>query len=446
MTVTKPIPAAPDVLIDVPAWRLLRSARDPMAAIDAIGRETNGALARLHLGPARPYLVTHPAHVEHVYRNADRYRREGMLWKPVRRLVGTGIAGEGERWRTSRRILQPLFTLRHTRSMSDAMAAAVGEAVELLARRVADGRPVDVLTEMTRITHRVLIRVFFGNRIREDDADRLSTAIDAAFVALGWRIALPWVGHAMPVPGDRAFAKAVRIADEVIYPLIRTARPDDDDLVAHLVAARDEHGEPLEEARIRDDLVGMVVAGTEVTALTLTWVWVLLDAHPEVFARLSEEAAAVVGGGDPRPEHLPRLEQTRMVLRETLRLYPVGWVLPRLLTADDTLGGVPIRAGSTIMLSPYLTHRLPGVWPDPLTFDPQRFAGQELPRFGYLPFSAGPHSCLGEHFGHAQAQLAVAAVLARFRPELVGPRSLRPRATASLRPWHRARMVLRPRG
>jgi cytochrome P450 len=398
----------------------------------------------LNLGLIRPYLVTEPGHVDHVLRHAEVYRREGMLWQPIQRLEGTGIAGEGPRWRTSRRALQPLFTMRHTRGLGDQVAASVAEAMDLLAAR-AGADPVDVLDEMMRITHRVLIGVFFGNRIAAADADRLGRAVGAAFESLSWRMLLPFVGGAVPLPGDRTFRQAVKVADEVIYPLIRGAG-DSDDLVTHLVDALDEHGARLDERRIRDDLVGMFVAGTETTALTLTWLLLLLDAHPQVMRQLTAEAAEVVGDGPAQARHLPQLTQTRMALKETLRLYPVGWVLPRTVARDDVIDGVRIRRGSTVLLSPYLTHRLPHIWPDPARFDPQRFA-DDTPhtRTGYLPFGAGSHACLGEHFAMAEAQLAAASLLHRFRPQLVGQRSLKARLAASLHPEDRPRMLLHPR-
>ena len=189
----------------------------------------------------------------------------------------------------------------------------------------------------------------------------------------------------------------------------------------------------------------MFVAGTETTALTLTWLWLLLDAHPAVLARVTEEVAAVIGTDVPQQHHLPALVQTRMALQEVNRLYPVGWILPRTLAQDDAIGGVPMRAGSTVLISPYLTHRLPGFWPEPLVFDPQRFADGSRPRSGYVAFGAGDHRCLGEHFAQTEVLLAVAATLSRFRPEIVRPQSIRARATTTLRPTSLPRMRLHPR-
>jgi len=452
--------AAPTgTLVTIPVHRTIPGlARDPLRAFERIGRECDGALARLDLGLTRPYLVTHPDHVRHVLLNPRTYRREGMIWKPLRRLEGDGIAAEGPSWQTSRHILQPLFTARNLTSRQAAMASAVTAALDLLAARGRDARPLDLTDAMTGIVHRVLIRSFFGDRISIAEAERLGAAITTAFLSLGWRMLLPFAGDSVPLPGDRAFRRAVRTVDDLIYPRIRACRAGargstadgggGTDLVTLLARTRDERGEPLDDKRVRDDVVAMFIAGTETTALALTWLWLLIDAHPAAAERLTTEIDAVVGDGVPDPAHLPRLTYTRMVLQEALRLYPVGWVVPRTVGHRDVLDGVGLRRGATVLLSPYLTHRLAEFWDRPDEFRPERFAPdqrQRRHRFAYHPFGAGVHQCLGSHFFLIEAQLIVAGVLSRFRPEVVAPQSLRARATVTLRPRDRARIVLRPR-
>jgi cytochrome P450 len=442
---------SPRKLVTIPVHRTLpRLARDPLRGFERIGSDSGGALVRLHLGLTRPYLATHPDHVQHILRNPQVYRREGMMWEPIRRLEGDGIAGEGPSWQTSRRILQPQFTAKNILQLLEPMTLAVSEAIDDLAARAVASGPLDVATEMTRIMHRVLIRVFFGDRISLGDADRLGEAISTAFVSLGSRMLLPFVSDSVPLPGDRAFRRAVKTVDELMYPHILACREqggDGDDLVAFLARAVDEHGAELDNKRVRDDVVAMFVAGTETTALALTWLWLLIDAHPHVAQRLRDEVAGVVGHGIPSQEHLSRLTYTRMVLQETLRLYPVGWILPRTAAQRDVIDGTVLQPRATVLLSPYLTHRLEGFWADPYSFAPERFTPdreQRRHRYAYFPFGAGVHQCLGSHFFLVEGQLAVAGLLSRFRLELVGPRSLRPRATASLRPRVRAQMLLHP--
>ena len=442
--------------VRVPAHRALAGlARDPLGTLERIGRECDGAVVRLNLGAVRPYLLTNPDHVQRVLRERpEQYPREGMLWKPLRRLEGDGIASEGPSWARSRRLLQPLFTAKNVAGLLDPMTDAIRAAVADLDPAARAGRPVDLIAEMTRIVHRSLIRAFFGDRISLGEAQRLGAAISTAFASLGWRILLPFVPQSVPLPGDRAFRRAVAEIDAIVYAHVRRARqhidagrPGGRDIVSLLAGARDEQGEPLDDRRVRDDVVSMFVAGTETTALALTWVWVLLDAHPGVAATVRDEVDAVVGEGGPRAEHVGGLTYTRMVLQETLRLYPVGWVVPRTVAEPDTIGGVRLPAGATVLLSPYLTHRLRSLWPRPGEFDPGRFAAdppQRRHRFAYFPFGGGVHQCLGSHFFMVEAQLIVAALVSRYRPALDTTRPVVARASATLRPRHPVRMSLAP--
>ncbi len=113
---------------------------------------------------------------------------------------------------------------------------------------------------------------------------------------------------------------------------------------------------------------------TETTATALSWLWPLLCEHPKVAARLYDEIDRVVGRDRVRPDHLEGLAYTKQVVQELLRLYPVGWQFPRMVVRDGVLGGVPVKAGQTLLISPYLTQHLASVWERPAEFDPDRFA------------------------------------------------------------------------
>jgi cytochrome P450 len=155
----------------------------------------------------------------------------------------------------------------------------------------------------------------------------------------------------------------------------------------------------------------------------------------------------VVGGDDITAAHLSQLKYLRMVLQELVRLYPVGWLIPRTAARDDVIDGWRVPAGSTMLISPYLTHRLPRYWPRPDEFDPHRF-GPDAPgnrhRYAYFPFGGGPHTCLGSHLFTVEAQLIVATMLSRYRIRVPDALSITPMPAASLRPRQPVRLRLRP--
>jgi cytochrome P450 len=427
--------------------------RDPLIAFEKVGKESGGAIVRLNLGLFRPYLVTRPAHVQHVLRDhVANYTRDGMFWKPFRRLIGNGISGEGPTWAAHRRIFSPLFSAKMVASMADQMVGAICEAAERLDNLTRTGRSFDASVEMTRIVDRTFSRTFFGERLSTADGDRLSQAVATAMMSLGARMLLPFVPRFVPLPGDASYRHAARMMSEVIYPLIREsrerARPGPD-ILTLLCHARDQDGQGLSDREIRDDVVALYVAGTESTGVSLTWLWVVLHSHPDVAMKLYEEIRNVVGAGRPTYSHLEGLTYTKMVIQEALRMYPPGWILPRSAMANDVIDNVQINRGDTVLISPYLTHRMEELWDHPHTFDPGRFApdrAEHRHRFSYIPFGAGPHTCLGSHLFMVEMQLILAVLLRRYRLVLHNSSPVVPRAAVSLRPRQRVIMSLEPLG
>ncbi|MFI0370450.1 cytochrome P450 [Actinomadura sp. 1N219] len=433
----------------LPLRQLPALMREPLKTFDGLGNEPSGEIVRVNLGVSRPYLVTRPEHVQWILRdNVENYPRGGMMWKPLTRLVGD-MAGEGPKWALNRGVFQRLMTGPNIASVTGEMARTIAEAVDDLARR-ATGRPVDSHAEMTRIVQRAIIRVFFGNRISLDGADHLADAIRTAMKAMRPRLLTPFAPLSVRLPGDRAFHEARRAVDEVIFPMVEGARRGETaerDIVSMLIETRDEQGRGLNDQQVRDGVLAMFMAGTETTATALTWLWVALKEHPAIADKVYAEIDAVLGPDMPDRTHLPHLRYTKMVVQELLRVYTVACILPRTSVDDDVIDGIRIKGGSTIVISPYLTHRLADVWPDPDVFDPERFSparSKGRHRFAYMVFGAGPHQCLGTLLFTVEAQLIAATMLRRFRPVVRNESPVRPQVGLTLSPRERVEIVLDP--
>jgi cytochrome P450 len=426
--------------------------RDPLGTLEHVARTSRGRVTRINLGLFQPFLLVEPDHVQQVLRDrADRYVRDGMMWKPLRRFIGNGLANTGETWREHRGVFSPLMSGRAIDALIDEMAEAVETAVADLDARVRGGRWFDARTEMTTIVHRAFGRTFFGPRLSVADMERLGHAIETAMTALTPRLALPFVSESVPLPGDRAYRDAAGTVDRVLTPVIRAARADGGagrrDILSMVVQA-DPVRDRFTDAELRDDVIAMFTAGTESTSVMLTWLWVVLDRNPAVAERLYDEIDRVIGDERPTRAHLAELSYTRMVLQELLRLYPAGWIVPRTCVRPDVVGGVLIRPGDTVVVSPYLTHRLASHWERPTVFDPERFAPDreaKRHRFAYFPFSGGPHMCLGNHFFTVQMQLVLATLLSRYRLARNDSGPVMPEVAVSLRPRERVTVQLRPR-
>ncbi len=198
------------------------------------------------------------------------------------------------------------------------------------------------------------------------------------------------------------------------------------DLLDVLMTARYDDGTTLTDTEISDELATFMLAGHETSAVTLSWALALVSAYPAARDQLEAEVDAVLGGREPEAADMDRLPWTTAVISETMRLYPPAWTIERDAVAGDEVAGVPVPAGSTVAIPPYLVHRHPDFWPDPAGFDPARFLpgsgdgrpGTDRPRYSYIPFGGGKRACVGQSFAELETVLALAAIAQRFRLEL----------------------------
>ncbi|PZF93510.1 cytochrome P450 [Micromonospora endophytica] len=428
--------------------------RDPARALVEFGDRSGGEVVKLNLGSFRPYLITHPDHLQRVLREkSGNYVRagDGLQWRPLKRLFGEGILSDGEYWTNSRQILQPLFTARRIDGLVDRLAVAIEEAIDELAEPARTGQPVDMGTVQAEIVCSAIMRVFFDNKITVPDAMRIMEAQDAIAWSVMPRIMVPWAPNYAPMPGDRTFRRAVQLIDDLLLPTVRAARDTAhegaDDIISTLWRGRTEDGGRLDERQVRNDTVAMVATTTETTISVLTWLWPHIEQDPTVATRLYEELDRVVGDQPVRREHLRELRYLRQVLDELLRLYPIGWLFPRRAVEEDVIGGVRIPAGATLVVSPLITQRMSMFWDRPEVFDPDRFspeASRGRPKYAHFPFGGGPHQCLGMHLFYLEATLIVATLLSRFRFRLRRSGVPGIKVAAALRPLDRVEVTLRP--
>jgi cytochrome P450 len=256
----------------------------------------------------------------------------------------------------------------------------------------------------------------------------------------------------VPTPRNRRFLAARATLDAIVYRIIaeRRQRPDEhDDLLAMLMQARDEEtGEGMSDRQLRDEVVTLFLAGHETTANALTWASFLLSTHVAVERRLRAEVDEALQGRVPTASDLPRLPYTRMVIDETLRLYPPAWITNRRAIEADAVCGYRIPADATVSISPYVTHRDPTLWENPEGFDPERFPPERSarrPHYAYFPFGGGPRQCIGKGFALMEATLVLALLTQRYELHLVSGRWVETEALATLRPRYGMWMAAHPR-
>jgi cytochrome P450 len=414
---------------------------DPLAYTLGLARRF-GDVVRIRVGPFRSYMVFHPDDVKHVLQDNHQNYVKGLIIDRTKVLIGDGLfTSEGSFWRRQRRLAQPAFHRQRSAGFATAMTDATAAMLARWDAHAGSGVPFDVAAEMNRLTLRVVGQTLFSMDLDGAAAD-VGRALQVALAYVDRRALLvapsPLI---VPTPQNLRFRRARRVLDRVVYDIIETRRRDGSqtsDLLSMLLQARDEEtGEGMSDRQLRDEVMTFLLAGHETTAAALAWTWYLLARHPAVEARLRAEVDTVVGDRTPTVEDLPALSYTRMVVEETMRLYPPVWGIGRQTIGEDTLGGYRVPAKVVVSISPYVTHRHPACWDDPERFDPERFTPERAAgrsRFAYLPFSGGPRLCIGSEFALMEAQLVIAMVVQRYRLALVPGRVVEPEVRLTLRP------------
>jgi cytochrome P450 len=420
------------------AWR--RLLRDPLDGFMALAGEYGGAVRLPYTRTRAVFLLSRPEHAEHVFVSAEANFRKAFTYRPLRAVLGDGLlTSEGDTWRAHRRIVQPVFARRHLDSFVPGIAGVIAQRLS----GWHDGQVVDAVAEMRRLALEIVGQVLFGTDLA-DEAEPLGKALTrlqagnlfgAGVALLPGRVgdtALRTARHLPPL------GAAVRRLDALVDRMVRERRaasPDTAPNLLDLLIAGANGPAGLTDAELHDEVLTLVLAGHETTAAALTWTLARLSLHADVRADVEAEVDAVLGGRSPVAEDVDRLELTRAVLQESMRLHPPAWTIEREAVEDDEVAGVPVPARSTVGVPPYVLHRWPDLWPDPERFDPGRFLGrQDRPRHAYLPFGAGRRICVGAGFATMEATLVLAMLAQRHQLDLLDRTLPRGRAEVTYRP------------
>jgi cytochrome P450 len=413
--------------------------RDALGLLTLLARDY-GDLVRVRLGLTPSVLVSHPQLIEEVLVTRNHDYRKHLGARRLGSLLGNGLLlSEGDFWLRQRRLMQPAFHRQRVLGLGQTMVSIAAGALD----EWHDGDIRDITREMTEITLQIAARTLFGSNVGAD-----ITRIRASSFAMtehfrsrlfSLMILLPdWV----PTPGNLRYGRAVGDLNALVLRIIRERRAGStnaEDLLGMLVAARDEAGQGMTDKQLRDEVMTLILAGHDTTALALNWALVLLAQHPSVAERVQQEVDEVLAARPPSTDDLPRLRYLEHVVTETLRLYPTAWVIGREAVRDTTIGGQRVAKRTTVLMSPWVVQRDARYFEDPDAFRPERWADgsllRRLPRFAYAPFGGGQRVCIGSTFAQVEAMLLLASITQRFRLSLLHPdMPIEPLPVVTLRP------------
>ncbi len=410
---TAPGPLGPQMLRDFWAIR-----SNPLEYLHRMWREY-GDVVQFPIPRPPSYLVNDPEGVRRVLvANARNYGKSTIQYRSLSLVTGEGLlVADTEPWRRQRPLVQPAFHHQTLERIVTHVDVAMGRLLDRWDALEA-GAVVDVDEAMMHAALEVVGHALFGTDLSAD-AERLASATVRALDVVIARARVPITPPAwLPTPGNVRLRRSVAELDVAVRRMMdeRRLAPSADpcDMLDLLIGSTDDTGTGLGAEEIRDQVVTFIVAGHETVASALTWAWALLAAHPDAQRRLQCESDEVLGGRAARFADYPRLPFARAVLDEALRMYPPAWLLTRKAEAADELGSHAIPASALIILSPWLLHRHPEMWPRPEEFRPERFIDGEADRSAFIPFGAGPRQCIGRDFAYLEGVLMLSAIAGRF--------------------------------
>jgi cytochrome P450 len=387
------------------------------------------------------HQLSHPDHIQQVLQSNFSNYRKGRGYNILKLSLGEGLlTSEGALWQRQRKMTQPSFQGQQVASFIGTMAE---NALAMLGRwesHAAQSEAFDVVPHFMRLTLNIAAQVLFTTNL-EADAESIRRTLDIGrdySVDRAWSIFPPPLS--LPTPRNRRYRAALANIHAIIDRIVaerRRAQARITDLLTMLMEARDESGAPMSDKQLRDEVITLLTAGHETTTLVLAWTCFLIGTRPEVMERMAAEAA-FLNGRVPAYEDLMKLRYSRMVVEESMRLYPPVWTLARTAVNEDEIGGYRIPARSEILIFPYITQRHPKWWQDAEAFRPERFAPENSaarPRYAYLPFGAGPRTCIGLNFAMTEILLVLAMMLQRYRLRLaIDPAAVHAEPSVTLQP------------
>ena len=366
-------------------------------------RTANGRLA---------YFVNDAVEVRRILARRHSKYHKGPGFERVKMLLGNGlIVSDGDVWRRSRTMIQPAFSRQNVHRLTTVMVECTDRRAAKWAQAAADGETLNITEETCDFALELILISIFG----DDYENRILTAGDNPFAFLS-----------RDSTRDLSVVMKVRRLRELLLSIIEDRRAATGsqhfDFLSMYLEATDKQGNRFSDKELLDELMTLIVAGFETSANTLNWVWYLVAKHPDVEAKLIDEAQRFLPNVSAvSAENLAAMEYTQQTLEEALRLYPPVWLFTRRSHAADELEDFDVPPGTDIYLAPYVLHRTDHYWPEPEVFDPDRFVLADKPKKDrpYFPFSLGPRRCLGEYFSFLEMKVHLGLLLPRFRMQLV---------------------------
>ncbi len=424
---------------------------NPMLFLEKVAHEYGG-IARINMGDYYSYLVSEPKLIKEVLvDNYDKYVKN-TRYKQVRMVIGEGmLLSEGDVWKQQRRHAQPKFTAKALDAQVNWIAPLAKQFIDSWEKNVNEEKPIELEMQFNLLTQ-LLAGVWVMGKGFEERA--LTVAYIYNQIRMNWPEMTDLKSSLLKpknLKKEINFRLALVKFNKVVYELLDEyidIMENDDGFLKHLLPiekGKTEVRRFIKKNRrsLRDQVLTLFVTAFETTATSLCWVMYVLDQYSDVKQKVYEEVKNVAGTEVPTATILNKLEYTEKVIKESLRLFSSVHSFSRVATEDHFIGGYKVPKDMTVIISSYVTHRLPGYWEDHEKFDPSRFDKERTvgrSRFAYIPFAAGHRNCIGSYMAIMQSKLVVALIAQQFNLSLYPGHKVELHAATTMRPKYGMKM------
>ena len=432
-----PGPSPVPVLGWLPA--LLRFAFRPLETLEEL-RKRYGNMIRLGIGKYPAVIVFDPEYNRHVLRDPDSFYAYDIDLVPVKfpeassvKTVTTGMPlMNGPRHDDHRSALLPYFHKKFVTRYHDA-------CVDVTRRRIANwrmGAVLDMRAEMERLAMWLGTAPVLGlDPEKEGEAIGMQLERTMKILFNPFALLLPYDIPGLPF---HTLLKQAAAMERVVRSVIARKKEEGlagKDILSVMIQMHNEDPARLSEAELIGHTTTMFRGGSNPNGMALYWTIFLLSRHPAALKKVLAELEQKMGGKDPTPESVEKLPYLEGAIKEGMRLFPAGTWTGRLAMREFELDGHPLPKGTWVVMSPYVVHRIPEIFPEPYRFKPERWSSEYHSAYEFMPFSAGPRYCIGTSLGMMQLKIALAMLLQRFsftlkpgaRVDCAGLNSIRPK-------------------
>jgi cytochrome P450 len=404
--------------------------------------QKHGKLVRLEFGPKRIFILNDPDDIGRVLQTHHANYPKLGSYTITSFLLGQGLlTSNGSLWIKQRRMVQPFFQPRLIPTFMDLFAQETEKLCLKWEKSLEENKIFNLADEMVAVTFSIITHALCSTDLSHS-ASRMSQALQVSLREIMARLYTLWpIPRSIPTPSNQRMNQSIEYLQKMVEEIIRerkTNPSEKTDLLAHLIAARDEDdNQGMTDQQLRDEVLTLLMTGHDTTAHALSWTLYLLSQHPAILNAVQQECQTVLQGRFAKYEDLSRLLFLRQTLDESMRLFPPIWSIERTVLEEDYLGGYRIPARSTVIINPYVVHRSPLYWESPDHFDPERFHPSRVATYHpyqYFPFLGGPRVCVAKHFALAEAQFILSGILQRFIPELATSDPVKAEPYITLRP------------